>query len=430
MKSGFPSFVPANVCGLIRVASAVLLAVVLAGCSGSSIQPTSTSTTSSGPVGIQPATTVVVNQSGYFPDPLPIHYASGTTGPLVFSGSNKSLMSCTEPVSAGCFTVAPITISTGTFPQQAAAFGSTITSIGNNNIYQDNAGHWQMATTMHLSNPNQTTDPTWSVIAHASPTNSGSPVPTAWTVDTLLVGSLATTQKANYDGKYFEDGGNLYLVYSKELVASPLNDGVVAQLMTSATQPATVATVTLLAPETANSGFNSEYFFFYQTAQFKLVETGNISVINGKYVMSYSTGNFQEPNYKAGLAWSDTFLPTSGSTYQKAELQDSNGLWGQGNHLEPYYLLQNQIGGWPNYETQVLAPGVPSIVLDSSGNYYLYFAGYDPNDDPLASGSTTDFDPSHRRPYFVKLSIAIPTGVTVAATVNTALDSWIALATK
>jgi len=28
----------------------------------------------------------------------------------------------------------------------------------------------------------------------------------------------------------------------------------------------------------------------------------------------------------------------------------------------------------------VLAPGVPAIISDASGNYYLSFAGYDPSD--------------------------------------------------
>ncbi|MBB5060037.1 hypothetical protein HDF16_004773 [Granulicella aggregans] len=386
--------------------------------------------TSTWPVGIQPATQVVVNTSGYFPDPLPIHYGPGTTGALVFSSSDKKLMSCTEPVSAGCFFVSSYTISTSAFAKQAAAVGSTFVSIGNNNSYQDNNGNWQMATTVMLTNPSQTADPTWSVIAHTTPTNTGSPVPTAWTVDTLLIGSLSTTQKANYDGKYFEDGGSLYLLYSEALTTSPLNDGVVAQGMISATQVSSTPPQTLIAPETANGGFNSEDFFDFHTSTFKLVETGNITLINGKYVLAYSTGNFQEPNYKAGLAWSDTFLPANGGQYQKAEFQDTSGLFSQGNHSEGYYLLQNQINSYPNYETQVLAPGVPSVLLDSSGNYYMFFAGYDPNDHPLASGSSTDYDGSHRRPYFVKLDIAVPSGTTVAATPNTSLDSWIKIASQ
>ncbi len=414
----------------LPVLSCMLSGLAL-GCGGASnpVAPP-TPVTSSGPVGIQAATQVVVNTSGYFPDPLPIHYGPGTTGPLVFSSSDKKLMSCTEPVSAGCFSVSSYTIDTSAFAKQAAAVGSTFVSIGNNNIYQDNKGNWQMATTVMLTNPSQTADPTWSVIAHASPTKTGSPVPTAWTVDTLLIGSLSTTQKSNYDGKYFEDGGNLYLLYSKALTTNPLNDGVVAQGMSSATQVSSTQPQTLVAPETANGGFNAENFFDFQTSTFKLVETGNITVVNGKYVLAYSTGDFQEPNYKAGLAWSDTFLPANGGQYQKAEFQDTSGLFSQGNHLEGYYLLQNQISGYPNYETQVLAPGVPSILLDSSGNYYMFFAGYDPNDHPLASGSSTDYDGSHRRPYFVKLNIAIPSGTTVAATPNTSLDSWITIATQ
>ena len=60
----------------------------------------------------------------------------------------------------------------------------------------------------------------------------------------------------------------------------------------------------------------------------------------------------------------------------------------------------------------------------------MFFAGYDPNDHPLAAGSSTDYDGSHRRPYFVKLKIAIPSGTSVAATPNTSLDSWITIAAQ
>lgn len=253
-----------------------------------------------------------------------------------------------------------------------------------------------MATTLHLSNGTDT----WNVIAHASATNTGNPVPTAWVADATLVGSLSQPAKANYDGKYFEDGGNLYLVYSDALELSPaLHDGVVAQLMQSATQLANVPPVTLIEPDDTsdNGGFNSEYFFFDMSAPFKLVETGNVTRINGKYAIAYSTGDFQEPDYKTGVAWSDTFLPVSGSTYQKILMEDTSGVWGQPDHLEVLYLLQAQLSSWPNdVASQVLAPGVPSIVQDStSGAWYLFFAAYDPTDAPLINA--TDYDPSHRQ---------------------------------
>ena len=379
-------------------------------------------------VAIQPMTNVVVGTSGYFPDPLPIHLTPGSsTATQYFSGTNLAILSCTLPVTPGCYTKTSITIDDSLTTQQAAAFGTTVTASSNHNIYQDNAGNWQMATTLSLSNPGQTADTTWSVICHAHPTNTGNPVPTTWQADTLLVGSLSTTQKANYDGKFFEDSGNLYLLYSMAITTAPaLHDGVVAQLMVSATQPATTAPVILIDPDTTQNngaGFNSEYFFgLNPSAPFKLVETGNITLIDGKYALAYSTGSYQQPWYKTGVAWSDTFLPALNATYQKVFMTDTAGVWGTASNTEVEYLLQSQEPQWPDYvAAQVLAPGVPSFVNDN-GTWYLYFAGYNPTDAPPASGG---FDGSHRRPYYVPFQVNIPTGATVSGTSPYSLGTWI-----
>ena len=388
---------------------------------------TATAPVTSTQVAIRPMTNVILNTSGYFPDPLPIHMAPGSsTATQYFSGSDLKLLSCTGIIEPGCFTTSSITIDDSNFAQQAAAVGSKVTSTGNNNIYQDNAGNWQMATTLHLFNPTQP-DTTWSVIAHANPTNTGSPVPTAWMTDAILIGSLATSAKANYDGKYFEDSGNLYLIYSMAIVTTPvLHDGVVAQLLSSATQVASSAPVVLVEPEnTANSGngYNSEYFFGLNPhAPFKLVETGNISVIDGKYVIAYSTGDFQQQWYKAAVAWSDTFLPTSPTGYQKVLMTDTAGVWGAPSETEVEYLLQSQESQWPGFVgAQVLAPGVPSFVNDN-GTWYLYFAGFDPSDAPLSGGA---YVASHRRPYYVPLQILIPAGATVSGTSPYGLGNWL-----
>lgn len=375
-------------------------------------------------IAIQPLTEVnVAAKAGYFPDPFPIHFTHGvgSTGTLTFSGTNQSLLTCAEPVKPGSGRISPITVDFSRFRQQAKNYGNTLPNIGNNNIYQDARGHWQMATTLHLSNGTVK----WNVIAHASPTNTGNPVPTAWVADVILVGSLQTPAKADYDGKYFEDGGCLYLLYSKALQAYPLHDGVVAQLMQSSTQPAATPPVTLIEPTDENNGFNSEYYLYNMSSPFKLVETGNVTKINGKYAIAYSTGDFQQPSYKAGVAWSDSFLPPLRQTYKKVLMEDVSGVWGQLHHLEVRYLLQAQKSDWPDYVfDQVFAPGVPSIVQDPSGTWYLFFAAYDPKDAPLLPNSA-NYDPKHRRPYFVELQVNVPKGRTVRETPDSQLATWI-----
>ena len=38
-------------------------------------------------------------------------------------------------------------------------------------------------------------------------------MPLGWSADIVLSGSFATPEQGNYDAKYFEDDGQLYLLY-------------------------------------------------------------------------------------------------------------------------------------------------------------------------------------------------------------------------
>ena len=372
--------------------------------------------------GIQAMTRVdVAAGSGYFEDPYPIRRLGAATpvGLPTFSGTTKQLLSCTGPIRPGCFSGAAVQLNAAVFRGQVAAAGSSVVTFQNLNIFQDGGGTWQMAVTAVLSRPGAAN---WSVVLHASPTSPGSGVPTAWVPDALLVGDLAKPAPDNYDGKYFEDGGTLYLVYNKQLVVGP--DGVVAQAMATASNPAGSDPVPLLGPETADGGYRSELAYgLDQPGTIKLIETGNVAKINGKYVMTYSDGTYDRTSYKAGIAWSDTFLPAAGSYYKRVQKPDTAGLWGRSNHAEVLYLLQSQVPQWPNYVAdRVAAPGVPAIVADADGTYYLTFAGYDPADSPTnASGL---FMGSHRRPYYVRLKVQVPAG-SVAGTSPQELATWV-----
>lgn len=364
-------------------------------------------------------------KQGYFSDPYPIHLAAGDASaiPQSFSGTTPDLLSCAGAPTEGCFREDPITVSIGPdLARQVSAAGATLKQGFNNNIFQDDSGTWQMAVTYYVSNTKFPKAPDWTAILHAHATDrTRNAIPTSWVADPLLVGSLSQPTKADYDGKYFENNNKLYLVYSDRLADNPAHDGIVAQPMASPIKPTTDKPTTLLAP----GDYNSELFFgLNQPNTFKLIETGNITEVDGKFVMAYSTGAYYSPDYKIGLAWSDSFLPTSGAGYRKITMTDTAGVWGRKGQPEVRYLLQSQEKSWPHYVGQtVLAPGVPSVVEDAQ-HWYLFFAGYLPSNAPT-DPSTGHYQPSLRRPYFAPLTLDIPTGSTVSGTSETELANWI-----
>lgn len=380
---------------------------------------------------------------GYFGDPYPVHVAPWTAPflPQYFSGTTQELMTCERPMKPGCFDTSPITVKIADHLKTSAnnANNEFFDQI-NRNIYQTDDGQWNMAVTLYLRNksaPKTTLEGTWTVIAHAHPnTQNTITTPTSWVADKILVGSVAKSAKANYDGKYFEDGKNLYLIYSKREEGT-VHDGIVAQEMTSPTDLHSNVPVWLLAPSTADEGFNSEYFHINwaeggPNADFKLIETGNITRINGKYVMAYSTGDYQQLDYKTGIAYSDTLLPKEGEMYRRILQTDTDGVWGKAGHPEVRYLLQSDKQAWPNYVgTQVFAPGVPSVVKEPSGKYFLYFDGFLPSNAPPAKNAPkTSYDPTYRRPFYVPLNIKVPTNGSVEAATDEELATWITVRNK
>jgi hypothetical protein len=392
--------------------------------------------------GIHPLTTVNETAgTGYFVDPLPIHLPA-TKGSYIpsISGTTKAILNCSTTLATGCYQSTPLTIAAAPLSVVAGNVGSTLAPFDNLNVYKDSNNVWQMAATAYVQNPNVNVGGApWTVIVHASPKvvpTDGS-VPTQWQADSLLVGSFTVPAAGNYDGKFIEDGSSLYLIYSMRLKAQPNSkgneDGIVAQSMATASQVSGSAPVPLLIPENnANGGYNSEYFDCLGHAlsdQFKLIETGNIAVIGGKYAMAYSTGRYNMKCYKSGVAWSDSIL----GPYKKVLQEDTTGVWleGNDNEEEVVYLLQNQIQNWPNYIGNYQAPGVPSLV-DYQGTWYMYFAAFDPTDEPPASVSQGGtWDGSHRRPYFIRLDQAVPqNGVTVSGTTNENLARWLTIATQ
>jgi hypothetical protein len=326
---------------------------------------------------IEPMTKVdVAEHLGYFGDPYPIHTAPWLEPypSQYFSGTTPELLQCGGGVRAGCFTATPLQLTVSdSLQSDVQAAGNVFGDVINRNVYQTIDGAWQMAVTLYV-HPKGDSAKTWTVIAHAHTDESSTLVPpTSWIADKILVGSLSTFAYANYDGEYFEDDGLLYLIYSKRLITSPVeHDGIVAQKMQSSKELASEGPVVLLAPSTGSASLNSEYFHTAPPAgdTFKLIETGNLIKIAGKYVMAYSAGDYQQLDYKTGVAYSDTLLPKKGEMYRKIVEEDRAGVWGQPGHLEVRYLLLHHPGLEP-FLDQAKDASVGDAMLDELDHHAL-----------------------------------------------------------
>lgn len=417
--------------GTVCVVAGVL---ATSGCSGPAAEASlvaASSAAGSGPVaGIRPLTSTSIARDGHFSDPYPVitrSAGSGSGAPTLF-GTFPEVLSCPGHLRAGCYKPTGLTMSYS--PALSADFrraGLTVKSSRGHHPFLMPNGTWQMAVTIGVTQA-KAGGASWNLILHAHPVGKAevNGIPTDWVGDSVLVGSLAHGTPADYDGKYYRANGRLYLIYQKLLSSSPARFGIVAQAMTTPRQPASSAPVTLLEPYSGTASINSEnYISLHQAGGLKLVETGNIIQIAGKYVMVYATGSYRRPTYKIGLAYSGTFLPRRGAAYRKITMRDPSGVWGKPGADEVRYLLQSQEPRWPDYAgATVQAPGVGTIVR-TGGSWYLIFAGYDTAE--KTSGSTGIFDASHRRPYFVPLNIRVPRGVSVSAATPQQLATWITL---
>ncbi len=292
------------------------------------------------PLAIQAMTTVGAGGVGYFSDPNPVRLASSGSGRQVFSGTTRAVMECAYPLSPRCFSWTPATVDAGALRTEIAAAGASITNFQNLDVFQDDAGGWHAVLAIGVRNP--THPDRWTVLVHAHPTAKAPPgtIPLSWSADTVLSGSFSDRVDGNYDGKYVEDEGRLYLLYVRNFVPKPaLRNGIVIQPMLSPTRPVPQGPTILLTPGDRYGALDSER---YGDTQARLVEAPTIAQIAGKYALIYSTGAYQQVDYKAGVAWSDTLMPASGGRYRRVLKPDMQGIWGQPGRPEVRYLLQSQ----------------------------------------------------------------------------------------
>lgn len=362
---------------------------------------------------VQPLLSNGAGPSGDYAESLPVATSNNS---LCLSGTTKVYVHCREPLEADSCSLLPISVSTSTDIQDQLTKAGVI--VCNTPTFRPFLGNssWDATITFHVQNVSKVsecTDAAWGITLHASPDNSNSPVPTSWTIDAVLVGSFAQFAPANYDGHYFLDPNNqLYLIYNKEHTTPRNRDGIVAQPMSNPTTLTGEATFLLLP----DADLGSEDAIANSTTH-KLVETGNLVLINNTYVLLYSTGDYDRPTYKVGVAYSDTLL----GEYRKVYQDNPDHLWGT-DGPEVLYLLQSQVDepGWNYVGNQVLAPGIASVI-EVDGSWNLVFAAFDTSQ-PITNGV---FARAQRHPYFVGLDINIAADLNVSTASNSSLQQLI-----
>lgn len=200
-----------------------------------------------------------------------------------------------------------------------------------------------------------------------------------------------------------------------------LRNAIVIQPMQLPTQPALVGPTTLLTPGDRNGPLESEY---YGQTEAKLVEAPYISNVGGKYALVYSTGAYLTPGYKAAVAWSDTLMPPANGRYRKVLQPDPLCIWGESGRPEVRYLVQSQKPRWPNFTgNQVIGPGVAAAVKGPEGAWWLYFNGFALGDMPRSSFGWVNGE--HRRPFALRLRVAVPASRWVAQVTDAELAGWL-----
>lgn len=377
-----------------------------------------------------PVHPLAVDDKPYFSDPYHVPYQNETS--VYISGTNHNYyLECDGELTPKCAKRIDINWNDTQLAQLASDAKAKICSVAGIHPFQtvsNGKKSWDAAVTLHVQkNSSECKGITgWSIIVHAHP--EGSKVdtpPTSWIGDKVLVGSFSDSDGANYDGKYFRTPeGKLFLVYQKQIQPKPnKRDATVAWPMSNPTTLTGSEATLLLAPD---EGLNSENYHNHTYDGFKLIETGNIRAVNGKFLMAYSVGAFNRPTYKLAIAYSDTFLPEKGQQYRKVMKVNPETLWGSTKPKEVYYLLQAdaQHANWHYIKDQVLAPGVPTVAKIGAGDtWVLTFAGYRPDDAP--TNGTDEYDASHRRPFFIHLDVNIPSNVSVKQASDQDLQGWI-----
>ncbi len=232
----------------------------------------------------------------------------------------------------------------------------------------------------------------------------GHPI-TKWRLDKVVAGD-SKNGKGAYDGKIVSDtDGTIYLIYVS--AAPGVRDNCIwaQRMLDPGTVDSSFKPRILIKPEGYRSEDRNPGFI-------QLLEGANFTRIAGRFVMTYSVGDFMLDNYKLGLAYSDTLIPPEGKYYRKVLIPDPKNLWGNPKPgKEVKYLLQSQKADWPNFcRSLVAGPGIGTI-LSIDGQYRLVFHGWMPETEgPKRKGA-------QRQTWMIPLKVSISD--------KTPMDKWI-----
>lgn len=183
----------------------------------------------------------------------------------------------------------------------------------------------------------------------------------SWVLDGLLVGDLKLGYFAYDSCAVRDEKGALYLVYCSghpnEVLGVDIHVKARKMLDPGRLDPA-YAPRPILSPDGYPSEDRNPNFI-------QITEGAILRNVAGKYVLSYSVGDFQAGNYKIGLAYSDKLIPPTGRMYQKIVTAEP----------EVAYLLQSESPNGANYVGNVVCgPGIGNII-ELNGVPHLIFHG-------------------------------------------------------
>jgi hypothetical protein len=143
-------------------------------------------------------------------------------------------------------------------------------------------------------------------------------------------------------------GSTSNLICHKNYMTHPARDGVAACPLDNPSPIKAGSSPTFLLE--SDDGLISQYFKTGNSGSM-VSGTGSIRAIQGKFLITYSTGSYNRDTYKARLAWSDTFLPRKpGVTWRKVTKNKPDHLYNSTGVKESLYLVQfdMNVAGW-NY---------------------------------------------------------------------------------